>query len=367
MSCDILIIGSGSVCENTCRALALMSPVALRVTVLGRSKPKVEIITALANAISGAIGTKVNFIADTINWDSEHDLPEKIAKYSPHLIFQTATLQTPWDFLETSKPTRWKQFLRSAGEAIIIPMQVLLSKRVATIAKTMSPLPIVVNACFPDYVNPILKYLDLPITSGIGNVAMVAGFVKARYPQPEHKVQIIAHIHHCFKIPEKTDTDIDGLRVWIDGQEVLDVEKNLADAFHDLRLVDAQGKISNELIGTNSALTLQALLGDTPVMTHVPGPNGLPGGYPVIIQNGKVELDLPDDCTEAEAIALNKQGAYDMGVSAINENGFSTFSTTISELLMDYVPHFAKGFHIDDLDQICQELIDLRSKLEQLS
>ena len=367
MNFDILIMGSGSVCETTCRALALMSPTPLKVAVLGRSKARVDIVVALANAMAGALNHRVNFVGDTIDWDSENDLPDKIAKYPSRLIFQTASLQSPWDFLGASKPTRWKQLVWAAGNAIIVPTQVALVKRVAAIVKELNPSPILVNACFPDHVNPILKYLGLPITSGIGNVAMFAGCLRWRYPQPEHKIQIIGHLYHYFKILGKTHSELDGPRVWIDGKEVPDVEKTLADVFHDLRSVNDLGKIINELVGTNSAEVLTALLGNTPVMTHVPGPNGLPGGYPVIMHNGKVELDLPDDCTQEEAIALNKQGGYDMGAAIIDENGFSAFSATACEKLMDYAPSLAKGFHARDIDTICQEIIDLRTKLEQES
>lgn len=365
MSVDILIMGSGSVCETTCRALALMSPVPTQVAILGRVQSRVDLIVSLANAMSGALNTKVHFVGETLDWDSANDLPDKMAKYSPRLIFQAASLQSPWDFLGASTETRWKQLVWAAGNAIIVPTQVVLGKRVAQIAKEMNPVPIMVNACFPDHVNPILKYLGLPITSGIGNVAMFAGCVRSRYPQPEHKVQIIGHLYHYFKILGKTHTELDGPRVWIDGQEVPDVEKNLADAFFDLRSVNDRGKIINELVGTNSAETLQALLGDSPVMTHVPGPNGLPGGYPVIIEKGKVKLDLPAACSQEEAIALNSQGAYDMGTAIVDENGFSAFSTTAQEQLMKYAPSLAKGFHANDIDQFSEEIINLRSQLEQ--
>lgn len=365
MNVDILIMGSGSVCETTCRALALMSPIPTKVAVLGRAKPKVDLIVSLANAMSGALNTKVSFVGDTIHWDSANDLPDKIDKYSPRLIFQAASLQSPWEFWGDSEETCWKQLLWAAGNAITVPTQVALGKRVAEIVRQMNPEPIFVNACFPDHVNPILKYLDLPITCGIGNVAMFASCVRSRYPQPEHRVQIIGHLYHYFKILGKNHTYLDGPRVWIDGKEVPDVEKNLADAFRDLRSVNNRGKMINELVGTNSAEAIQALLGDVPVMTHVPGPNGLPGGYPVIIQSGKVELDLPADCSEEEAIILNKQGGYNMGAAIIDNTGFSAFSTTAMENLIPHSPSLARGFHADDIDEVCKEIIDLRTHLEQ--
>ncbi|MFM5947214.1 MAG: hypothetical protein ACKO9G_28300, partial [Dolichospermum sp.] len=63
------------------------------------------------------LDSEVRFVGDTIDWDSESDIGEKIAKYSPRVIFQTASLQSPWDFLGASKPTRWKQLVWAAGNA----------------------------------------------------------------------------------------------------------------------------------------------------------------------------------------------------------------------------------------------------------
>ncbi len=364
MNYDILIMGSGSVAETTCRALALTSTQPLRVAVLGRSLEHVQIVAALANALAGAVSKPATFTADTINWDSEHDLPEKMAKYRARIVFQTASLQSPWELLGKVKETAWKKLLWEAGNAVVVPLQIALVKRVAAIAKATNPAPVVVNACFPDHVNPILKYLDLPVTSGIGNVAMFAGVLRNRYPQPAHKVQIVGHLYHYFKILGKThDPELDGPRVWIDGKEVPDVETTLAGAFHDLRSVNAQGKLINELVGSNCAELLSALLGNAPVHTHAPGPNGLPGGYPITACNGKVELDLPAACSLAEAIALNKQGAYDMGTAVIDEHGFSAYSTTATAILQELVPELAHGFHIRDLDEICVKLLAFRKAM----
>jgi len=52
------------------------------------------------------------------------------------------------------------------------------------------------------------------------------------------------------------------------------------------------------------------------VATHVPGPNGLPGGYPVRVHGGKVSLRLPSGLSEAEAVARNEQSATRDGVRA---------------------------------------------------
>ena len=47
---------------------------------------------------------------------------------------------------------------------------------------------------------------------------------------------------------------------------------------------------------------------------HVPGPNGLPGGYPVRLKDGHVELDLPAALTRDEAIAWNLRYEEESGL-----------------------------------------------------
>src|SRR3546814_14891886 len=49
-----------------------------------------------------------------------------------------------------------------------------------------------------------------------------------------------------------------------------------------------------------------ALASNQPWRGHVPGPHGLPGGYPVRVDShGALELDLPESLARGDAIAWN--------------------------------------------------------------
>ncbi|MFE9686740.1 hypothetical protein [Streptomyces sp. NPDC006285] len=364
MLCDILITGSGSVSETTCRSLALLRPnESLNVTVLGRNAAWVQDLTALANAMSAELGHRTRFTADTIDWDAPDDLAGKLDRYQPRVVFHTASLQSPWELLGEVADTEWKRLVWAAGNAITLPMQAILAKQVATAVNEMDRAPLLVNVCFPDWVNAILHHLQLPICCGTGNVAMFTGFLKARFPAPEHAVQVVGHLYHYFKIMGRAHSSLEGPRVWVDGEEIADVEHTLAPCFQGLRSVNSRGKLINELVGVTSAEILLALLQPHPVRSHVPGPNGLPGGYPVVVGDGRVTLDLPAGITRDEAVALNQQGALDMGAAAIDATGYTAFSPTAQEALAPYTPDLAAGFHIDDLEAVCKELVVLRSRL----
>ncbi len=368
MVCDVLITGSGSVTETTCRSLALMSPEPLRVTVLGRSAPWTGDLAALSGAMAAQLGRRVTFTADTVDWDEPDDLPAKLDRHRPRLVFHTASLQSPWELLGRVRETGWKRLVWAAGNAITLPMQALLAKRVALAVRDMRPAPLLVNVCFPDWVNPILRHLRLPVACGTGNVAMFTGFLKARYPEPEHTVQVVGHLYHYFKIMGRPHGLLDGPRVWVDGQEVDDVETALAPCFTGLRSVNSRGKLINELVGAASAETLLALLAPQPARTHVPGPNGLPGGYPVQVGDGRVELDLPAGISHEEALALNRQGALDMGAAIIDDRGWTAFSPTARQALTAaHAADLAAGFHIADLEAVCAEFVRLRERLTEVS
>ncbi|MGK0500708.1 MAG: hypothetical protein ACJAYG_002361 [Oceanicoccus sp.] len=59
---------------------------------------------------------------------------------------------------------------------------------------------------------------------------------------------------------------------------------------------------------------------------HVPAPNGLPGGYPVTVERGTIDSDLPSDWQSPEAIELMRQAHYRDGIEKIEGDGTIHFS-----------------------------------------
>ena len=62
-----------------------------------------------------------------------------------------------------------------------------------------------------------------------------------------------------------------------------------------------------------------ALLHDLNTYTHSPGPNGLPGGYPVVLNANGAEVTLPDDISLPEAIRMNEEAGRLDGVERIED------------------------------------------------
>ena len=360
MNCDILVIGTGSLSRVFCYAIALTFSESLKVCVIGRAKSSVAQVVTIANARSAAFLSKVTFTGDSIDWNSENDLSDKLATYSPRLILQTASLQSPWEF--TGSESAWCSLIKRGGFGITLPLQAALVVRVASLIKqTMPAESILVNACYPDAVNPLLSYLGLPIVCGAGNVGIISTLLKSLLNLAQtRQLQVIAHHSHITTLVQnKKDhlTELEGLRIWLDGQQ-----------FHQIQTLlnpiqSIKGEQLNQIVGCLCAKVVLALLGSSPVLTHVPGPNGLPGGYPVVVQKGKVEIALPQNCTTAEAIELNRRAAIEEGVEVIERGGFIRWDSRASEAIKQYAPSLAEGFHAKDLQIVCQEFIELRNRL----
>ncbi len=360
MNCDILVIGAGSVSRVFCYAVALAFKESLKVCVIGRAKSSVDEVVTIANARSATFFSKVTFTGDSIDWHSENDLADKLATYSPRLILQTASLQSPWEF--TTSKSAWCSLIKRGGFGITLPLQTALVARVASLIKqTMAADSILVNMCYPDAVNPLLNYLGLPIVCGAGNVGIISTLLKSLLNLDKtRQLQVIAHHSHItnlIKNKEEPLTELEGLRIWLDGQQFHQIDTLL------YPIQSIKGEQLNQIVGCLSAEVVLALLGSSPVHTHVPGPNGLPGGYPVVIQGGKVEIALPQNCTIAEAIELNRRGAIEDGVEAIETEGFIRWNSRVSEAIKQYAPSLAEGFQAEDLQIVCQEFIELRNRL----
>jgi hypothetical protein len=95
---------------------------------------------------------------------------------------------------------------------------------------------------------------------------------------------------------------------------------------------------------------------------HVPGPHGLPGGYPVRLHAGTLELDLPPAVTRIEAIAWNL--GYELQSGLVVENGRAAYTGRLHELIAAVSPDLAAGFHVRDIDEVYRAMHTFRMQLE---
>lgn len=341
---SLVVLGTGSLAHATCDALATVSPEPINVTVAGRNRGKAEAVCYLAGTRAALAGSGVTF--QPVSSDVDAGLGDVLAGTRPAGVLVCASHQSPWERI--AAPSAWTDLLTRAGFGLALPLHADLAARTGRLLATRAPGAWLVNACFPDAVNPVLAALDIPVLCGVGNVGIAAASLQAALGLPDQsRLHVLAH--HA-----QLHAKADEARAWLDGTPLPDVTALLAAQ----RAID--GSLLNRVTGLTAALVLSALLTGATTDTHVPGPNGLPGGYPVRLAGGQVSLRLPAAISEPEAISFNQRAARPDGVRV--EHGKIHFETAAG------LPAAVAGltdFDAAELTVVCQELLALRAELRK--
>jgi hypothetical protein len=96
---------------------------------------------------------------------------------------------------------------------------------------------------------------------------------------------------------------------------------------------------AHPVVASSVCRIMLGILFDTHELGHAPGPNGLPGGYPIKLSAKGVEVFLPEDLTLEEAIKINNEAQAFDGVESIEEDGtvmITDQSAAIFKKLLDF-------------------------------
>jgi len=144
-------------------------------------------------------------------------------------------------------------------------------------------------------------------------------------------------------------------RVWLDDDEISDVLGTFA-GVHITR------EPAVEISGASGVPLMLAMAEGSDWWGHVPGPRGLPGGYPVAYRHGELMLDLPPTLREAEAVAWNT--AFEEKNGLIIHAGKARYTGVLYDRLRKASPALAEGFNVHDLEEVYTEMVQLRAALQ---
>ncbi|WP_433260482.1 hypothetical protein ACQPZF_24250 [Actinosynnema sp. CS-041913] len=332
----IAVVGTGDLARAVCYSLAAVATTSVEVVVIGRSAGKTEQLCYIANARAASGGRAGVAFTPFVG-----DVERPVADVDGALV--CASSQSPWERL--TAPSAWTALVGRAGFGITLPFQAELALRVGRALPERSWL---INGCFPDAVNPLLAALGVPVLCGVGNIALLAASAQAALGLPDQtRLRMLAHHVHLHEPAEGREE----VRVWCDDEPVT--------APADLLVAQRSAERTelNQITGFAAAVLLDAVLSGTPVETNLPGPLGLPGGYPVRVAGKDIELRLPAGVSRAEAVAFNQRAAVADGV--VVDGDRVVFGPAVAEFL----PGFAEGFDVGDLPAATARLDALRERL----
>ncbi len=198
----------------------------------------------------------------------------------------------------------------------------------------------------------MLAHLGMPVICGAGNVAVLSAALQhGLHLTDGSRLKVVAHHVHL----HAPDNEADEARAWLDDVPLAGITTALA----ELRSAPRAELVS--IAGASAAVLACALLAGDRLDANVPGPLGLPGGYPVRIDGGTLSLRLPAGLTASDAIASNQRAALRDGV--VVDGGVVTFCPAAQDELRKALPCLADGFAATDIARACEELLALRARL----
>jgi hypothetical protein len=354
VSLTLAVVGSGSLARATCLALSTADTPGLgglTVVLLARDGAAAAGVCHVAGVRAALSGRAARFTPVPVDPTDPDALARALAAARPDGVLVCASTQSPWEHAD--RPSAWTALLRRAGFGLTLPFQAQVALAAGAAIRRARPEAFLVNACFPDAVNPLLTARQVPVVAGVGNVGILAAALQSALDLPDQgRLQIIGHHLQLHAPADPRDEAL----AWLDGARLDDVTGLLA-----AHRTAGDGRGNNDITGLLAARLVAALLSGATEDTHLPGVGGLPGGYPVRITAGEVALRLPPGVALDQAVDANRRWATRDGV--LVEDGQVRFGPAVTEALAPLLPAYADGFAAGEVTEATAAFQALRERL----
>jgi hypothetical protein len=296
-------------------------------------------------------------------------LARLLAEVKPDVVLHSATVGSPRRLMKATVDAGIRSTLSQATFGLWLPWHLLPAARLTEAVARSGIETKVVNASFPDVVNPaIWAHHGHGPVAGAGNVEVCAAQVlrylvdvEGENPADVEVSLVGSHAllgygaasgvpyHLQLSVRGRDVTNAYALDSMLEWPEPIQWSK--VDVF--------------SLFAASAVKNALALVAAEPVRTHVTGPNGLPGGYPAQVHVGEVSLDLPDGLSTDAAVDINRRAARWDGIDRIDSDGTVVY-TDIARGAMAELGYHEDSVRFDDLAVQSDRLIDLFERLTTL-
>lgn len=351
-SCDILVSGTGGFAARILFDIAATAKRPVKVVIAGRNRDRLQWLTTAANARASIFGCPAIFSTYEIDLLADGAAARLIEATRPAVTVQAASIQTSQVIAHSGNA--WTRLVAEGGLSATAVFQALISARVADAITRLNHRTAFINCCFPDVVNGMIAALGHAVACGMGNVAILSN-VFAGSGAVSGQLKVLAHYQNlsAWRRPA-AERSGPPPRVWLDGREVDDVFATFAE-------VKLTPEPVIDISGASGVPMLLAMASGESWDGHVPGPGGLPGGYPVALSGGSLQLALPPGVNRQEAIAWN--AGFEERSGLVVEGGRVRYTGMLEQRLREHAPSLADGFTMADLESVCSEMLVLRDRL----
>jgi len=339
---QVLLIGAGDMGERFAMGLAASGRVRELVLVDVAASGLREKAAALVSSYD------VRVRAVETEPRDQYSFERLLRDLAPDLVIQAAALQSPWALIGRDDPVATA--LNRAGLAIRLPFQLPCLLAVMRAVRETGYEGPVANISLPDITHPILGTHGLTPTVGLGNVSMLLVRSRAAWrarngDEPAPLLRVIGHHNHVYGVMQAAapDDPADGPRVYVgeDGTRADEL------AYGGPPMLP--GPRYNHVTAAAALPILLALLpGAEPLRWSTPAPLGLPGGFPVRIADGRIDLDLPPGADVEEASEFCRRIAHGDGVDHVDGDGTVYFTAAAQAQLAPIAPDLTEPLPMND-------------------
>jgi hypothetical protein len=351
----ILVFGTGQFAGRIVFDIAATAREPVRIVVAGRNQERLHWLRTAGNARAGIFGRAARFEARSLDMIDPEAIAACIADTRPDVAVQAASPQA--SAVIAGSGNAWTQLIAEAGLSAMAVTQSMFSIRVARAVAASGLGCHLINCAYPDVANSMIAALGLPVTCGMGNIAILASiFPAALGIDDPRRLKLLAHYQTLtpYRYPLEARSG-PYPRLWRDGEEVADVGAATREA-----KVTREPAI--EISGASGVPLMLAMAAGGVWEGHVPGPSGRPGGYPVTYSDGALSLDLSPGLSEEEAVEWNAAFERRSGLH-VDANGRAHYTGVLQEKLGMHSPDLAAGFDMANIDEVFAETEILRARL----
>lgn len=282
----------------------------------------------------------------------------------PEVVVNSTTLQSWWVLGAQLREEAYLRLL-DAGLGPWIPMHLTLTHKLMQAVRKSGIRTHVISTSFPDAVNCILSKVGLAPTVGIGNFDLLVPRVKKAVseklgiPMRNVCVFMVGHHYHDVRVEEfgKTGEAPYFLRILVGDRDVteeVNAEQMLLTPIPTPPLTG-----SDPQVASSAVKNILAIVNDTGELTHAPGPQGLPGGYPVRLSAKGAEVVVPEGLTLKEVIHINEEAQKYDGIERIENDGSVVLTEKSHKIMEKLLNYERQRFGISESESAVGELRQL--------
>lgn len=281
MKIDILITGTGSLAEEVLLSIIKLAPKKLNIYILGRNLERLRWLKLIIESQSALLGKSINLDYSVIQqWNCE-TLISILSNLEPELILHTASVQSAWMLKHENK---WNSLVKKHGYGLTTLLQCHLALILCRSLESLGRSTPVINASYPDVTNYILYHLGFPVIAGIGNISIMDTLLRgSKVILDAESLFFYAHHYHISQLIQGNRDELP--KVCYQGNT-----QNFFDFFSAPFRLPSDESL-NKLTGNITALQILSYLGlSDPYIGHMPGVDGLLGGYPIRISYKEIKI-----------------------------------------------------------------------------